>query len=85
MTAVRRSLAIEVLPPAGLVALRQTLVRRCHGGWGSSGNTEHEPEGQSAFKAWSFQGQAVFFGRPELTSDVQRRTDIAMTNEAGRT
>jgi hypothetical protein len=28
---------------------------------------------------------AVFLGRPELTSDVQRRTDIAMTYEAGRT
>jgi hypothetical protein len=27
----------------------------------------------------------VFFGGPELTSDVQRRTDIATTNEADRT
>jgi hypothetical protein len=38
-------------PRAGLVALRQTFVRRCHGGWGSFGKSEHEPEGQSAFKA----------------------------------
>ena len=28
---------------------------------------------------------AAFFGRPERTSQVQRRTDIAVTNEAGRT
>jgi hypothetical protein len=34
----RRSLANRrlTLAPAGLVALRQTFVRRCHGGWGSS-------------------------------------------------
>jgi hypothetical protein len=49
------------------------------------GKPEHEPEGQSAFEGLKFSGTGgAFFGRPELTSEVQRQTDIAMTNEAGR-
>jgi hypothetical protein len=36
------------------------------------------------FEGLKFSGTAVFFGRAELTSDVKRRTDIAMTYEAGR-
>jgi hypothetical protein len=83
-----RSFAVPFLsrlaPSQGLVALRQTLVRRCHGGWGSSGKSEHEPEGQSVFEGLKFSGAGGVFWTPELTSDVQRQTDIAMTYEAGR-
>jgi hypothetical protein len=39
----------------------------------------------TAISAARHTAKAVFFGRPERTSDVQRRTDIAVTNEAGRT
>jgi hypothetical protein len=47
---------------AGLVALRQTFVRRCHGGLGSSRACrvlaiQNVTAGQSAFGAVKFQGQ----------------------------
>jgi hypothetical protein len=57
-------------PGAGLVAPRQTFVRRCHGGLGSSRacdeSANQKTEGQSAFGAVKFSGAAKSKAPPSL-------------------
>src|SRR3954453_16615437 len=55
-------------PRAGLVALRQSFVRRCHGRRGSRGfprsASQNVAEGQSAFEAVTFYGRQKQLRRP---------------------
>jgi hypothetical protein len=75
---------VQELLPCAKHLFVAAMVAWVHPGLRPIGKSEDG--GAVRFEDLKFSGRGgAFFGRSELTSDVQRRTDIAMTNEAGRT
>jgi hypothetical protein len=61
MTAVRRSLANRLLSGSGPVQDLLRCAKHLFVATGSSGNSEHEPEGQSVFEGLKFSGTGGVF------------------------